>query len=393
MNVFIALGLVSSAAVAAVIGVLCHERSLARRVVAAMALHQERDRAATVDTVISVANERLGAHRATEARELDASKALIDRQLGEVRGELARVTDLMHGLERDRAQKFGDLAGQLRFTGEQTAALAETTRQLRQALSSTRARGQWGERMADDVLRLAGMIDGVNYRKQRATDAGGIPDFTFLLPAGQVCYMDVKFPLDNYVRFVEAEADFDRQRHKKAFLRDVRHRVAELADRDYSAAADAVDVVLLFIPNEQLSCFIQEHDAGLLDEAIRRNIVLCSPLTLFAVLAVIRQAADNFVLEQRSKEILGVLGGFTRQWGSFIAQMDKLGRRLDGAQRDFESLAGMRRRQLERQLDRIDDLRGHGGAPPEALVAPTSVGADTEASTSSAATNGRAGRL
>ncbi len=378
MYLIVAFALVL-AAVAVVVAVLRHERGLARRLVTEMVLHQQRDQAATVDTVISVANERLGAHRAMEARALETDRALIDRQLGEVRAELTEVTELMRGLERDRAQKFGDLAGQLRFTGEQTAVLAETTRELREALSSSRARGQWGERMADDVLRLAGMIDGVNYRKQRATAAGGIPDFTFLLPAGQVCYMDVKFPLDNYVRFVEADADFDRQRHKKAFLRDVRHRVAELADRDYGAGADAVDVVLLFIPNEQLSCFIQEHDAGLLDEAIRRNIVLCSPLTLFAVLAVIRQAADNFVLEQRSNEILGLLGGFTRQWGSFVDQMDKLGRRLDGAQRDFESLVGMRRRQLERHFDRIHDLRVQPVAPADKLAAPT---AETDAEAS-----------
>ncbi len=363
MNVFVVLGLGVSVAVAAavVVAVLRHERALARRLVAEMALYHQRERSSTVDTVIAVANERLGAHRAVEARDLDSTRELIDRELGEVRGELTRAVELMRALERDREQRFGDLAGQLRFTGEQTAALAETTRQLRQALSSTKARGQWGERMADDVLRLAGMIDGVNYRKQRGTDGGGIPDFTFLLPAGQVCYMDVKFPLDNYVRFVEADADLDRQRHKKAFLRDVRHRVAELAERDYAAHDDAVDVVLLFIPNEQLSCFVQEHDPGVLDEAIRHNIVLCSPLTLFAVLAVIRQAADNFVLEQRSAEILGLLGGFSRQWGSFVAQMDKLGRRLDGAQDDFESLVGTRRRQLERQLDRIDELRTSGG--------------------------------
>ena len=88
------------------------------------------------------------------------------------------------------------------------------------------------------------------------------------------------------------------------------------------------------------------------------------------VLAVIRQAADNFVLERRSAEILDLLGGFSRQWGSFVDQMDKLGRRLDGAQDDFEALAGTRRRQLERQLDRIDDLRTDGGVSLEAAAPP-----------------------
>ena len=55
--------------------------------------------------------------------------------------------------------------------------------------------------MAEDVLCLAGFVEGVQYRKQKAVEQGsGIPDFTFLLPQNSILYMDVKFPLDNYLR-------------------------------------------------------------------------------------------------------------------------------------------------------------------------------------------------
>ena len=49
--------------------------------------------------------------------------------------------------------------------------LQDTANHLRQALVSTKARGQWGERMAEDVLRLAGFIEGVNYLKQKVLEA------------------------------------------------------------------------------------------------------------------------------------------------------------------------------------------------------------------------------
>ena len=332
---------------------------MADRVARLVQRDQTAAQAAAVQTVVSVAGERMGA----EGR-------VIDRHLAEVRGEMARMAALVRELERDRESKFGDLAGQLRVAGEQTAALADTTQRLREALSGTKARGQWGERMAADVLRLAGFVENVNYRRQRGGEGGGIPDFTFLLPAGQVCYMDVKFPLDNYLRSLDAEVDMERLRYRRAFLSDVRARVRELAGRDYAADERSVDVVLLFIPNEQLYCYVQEHDAPLLDEALRSKVVMCSPLTLFAVLAVIRQAADSFTLEQRSQEILGLMSGFTRQWGRFVEQMDKLGRRLEGAQRDYDSLMGSRRRQLDRQLERIDDLRSRDGLGAGEAVAP-----------------------
>src|SRR5436305_11991562 len=195
------------------------------------------------------------------------------RDLAEVRSAFEKMDVLVRELERDREAKFGELAAQLRMTGQQTAALTDTASRLREALAGSKSRGQWGERMAEDVLRAAGLVEHVNYRKQTATGDGGIPDFTFLLPGNQVCHMDVKFPLDNYVRAIEAEGELDRQRHLKQFRRDVRQRVTELTQRHYEEGETSIDVVLLFIPNEQVYAAIFEHDPSLLEGALARKAV------------------------------------------------------------------------------------------------------------------------
>jgi DNA recombination protein RmuC len=307
---------------------------------------------------LELAEARLSEAQTKAADELEGKKSLIDQQLVSMTGELGRVRDLVSELERDRQAKFGALASQLQQSHEGMQALQEVTQGLRQALSSTKARGQWGERMAEDVLQLAGFIENVNYRKQRAVDGGGIPDFTFMLPQEQALYMDVKFPLDNYLRFLESESDLDRKRFRDDFLRDVRGRVRELAARDYPGGrSDSLDCVLLFIPNEALYGFIQEHDGSILEEALRHKIVCCSPLTLFAVLAVIRQTADNFRLERTSNEILELLATFDKQWKAFVEKMDKLDRSLATARRDYDELLGTRRRALERPLEKIATLR------------------------------------
>ncbi|MDP9405317.1 MAG: DNA recombination protein RmuC, partial [Actinomycetota bacterium] len=309
-----------------------------------------------IDSVCAVAAERLGVHTERASGDLDAKKALIDAQLATMNGELAKVTGLVRQLEGDRARTFSVLSEQLRSAGEQTARLAETTQSLREALSSTTARGQWGERMAEDVLRLAGFVENVNYRKQRAI-AEGRPDFTFLLPRDMQLHMDVKFPLDNYLRYLDATTDGERDAARTAFLRDVRARVRELSRREYAAGEDCLDCVLLFIPNEQLYAFIQQTDAAAVEEALRSKVVFCSPLTLFAVLAVVRQAMDNFMLERTSNEILSQLGAFRRQWDKFSDQVDKLGRGLQSATRAYDELVTTRTRQLQRPLDKLDDLR------------------------------------
>jgi DNA recombination protein RmuC len=320
---------------------------------------EERDEAvkAAIDHLVRMNEQMLAAERRLGTQDLEGKKSLIDHELVGMRGDLQKLTSLVHDIEHERREHVGQLSNQLAEAGRNTQVLAETTQSLREALSSTTARGQWGERMADDVLRLAGFIDGVNYRRHQTIGSGGIPDYTFLLPQGLSLHMDVKFPLNNYLKFLDAASDVERERSRKEFLRDVRSRLKEVTGRDYVDAANTVDCVLLFIPNEAVYAFIQEQDGTILDDALRNKVVFCSPLTLFAVLAVIRQAVDNFRLSRTTNEILGLLQGFEKQWSKFVEQMDKVGRSLKTAGTAFEDLESTRKRGLERELDKIEAVR------------------------------------
>jgi DNA recombination protein RmuC len=324
---------------------------------------QARQALASVDTVVAVAGEKFADHTSAASRELDLRAGAINEQFREMQAELSRVRSLVTDLERSRAEQHGRLEHGLAEAVQASRTLTDTTQSLREALSSTKARGQWGERMADDVLRLAGFVEGVNYRKQTAVAGGGIPDVTFLLPQGRVMHMDVKFPLDNYLRALQADHDAERTRHEAQFLKDVRHRVREIAGRAYIDPDETVDAVLLFIPNEALYGFIHERDPELVDVALRQKVVLCSPFTLFAVLAVVRQAVDAFLLERTGDEIVEALSAFSGQWEKFSTGFDTLGKRLETAQKAYDDLAGTRRRQLDKQLDRIEDLRCRRGLP------------------------------
>ncbi len=94
-------------------------------------------------------------------------------------------------------------------------------------------------------------------------------------------------------------------------------------------------------------------------------MIFCSPLTLFAILAVIRQAVDNFALEQTSNEMLTLLGQFYKQWAAFKESMGRMGNRIAGAQEEFESLSTTRTRQLERPLEKLEQLRNERELPGE----------------------------
>ena len=176
------------------------------------------------DDFLRVAGEFLAKQTEVHQKELEKKKELIDQTHGQMQGRLKEVQDLVLGFKEDRKQQFGEISAYFKSAAEQNARLQETTSRIQSALGSTRIRGQWGERMAEDILRLAGFVEGINYRKQKASESGR-PDYTFLLPQNLIVNMDVKFPFDNYLHYIEAKAEPEKERHKEQFLRDVKARI------------------------------------------------------------------------------------------------------------------------------------------------------------------------
>ena len=233
--------------------------------------------------------------------------------------------------------------------------MTATTSSLQTALADNRARGQWGERIAEDILRLLGFVEGVNYVKQATTDDGSRPDFTFHLPNHLSLNMDAKFPLDNYMRYSEADTEADRRSFSDKFLRDVNSRVNEIQKREY-IGAETLDCVLIFIPNEQVYRFIHEQDHSIIDSALRQKVILCSPLTLYIVLAVIRQASQNFNIEQQSRQIVAIVNEIRQEWDKYTGEMQTLSNHFQRVYNNLQRLTVTRTRALDRRFDKIEGL-------------------------------------
>lgn len=289
---------------------------------------------------------------------LDGKKALIDQSLSALAQNLERVRGVLQIVEAERKKEFGQLS-------EAVGSLAGTAGELHRMLASTQRRGAWGERMAEDVLRLAGLQEGVNYLKQSCEQAeSGKPDFTFFLPNDLKANMDVKFPLERYKAYLDAGTEEQRKAEMQNLAAAVAGHVRTVARRGYvDPTAPTVPYVIVFLPSEQIYSAVLEADADLIDAALKQKVVLAGPMTLYAMLAVIRQAAENANLMKTADEVLKLLGDFTAQWQRFKTSMERVGKRIDDAKKEYEDLAGTRTRMLERPLGKIEELRADQGLP------------------------------
>jgi len=179
--------------------------------------------------------------------------------------------------------------------------------------------------------------------------------------------MDVKFPLDKYSEYVTTNDDAVRAAAQKSFISAVKGHIDALAKRDYvnNSSDNTLDYVLMFVPNESISGFVHESDPTLIDYALDRKVVLCSPLTLYAFLVVIRQAADSFHTEKTAAEIMQLVNLFQRQWKEYTEAIDKVEKVFDSLQDQLASINtdGTRFKKLGVPIRAIEKMRTKQGIP------------------------------
>ena len=298
------------------------------------------------ETFLQQAGEQFKSLQQHSEKDLDEKKKLIDKTLVGMNEKL----DNIH-------RQSSELKSSIDTSRKHTEALREDTTRLREILSSSQKRGQWGERMVTDILQFVGLVEGMNYTQQTQVESGERPDYTFNLPREKKLNMDVKFPLAQYENYLAAESEEAQAQAKDAFLRSVRSHIKSVSGREYiNPAEGTLDYVMLFIPNESIYGFINREDSELVDYALHNRVLLCSPLTLYAVLSLIHQAARNFTMNERASEVMDLVEQFRNQWQKYIEQMDKLGRRIEGLSGDFQTLVTTRTRALERPLDKIENI-------------------------------------
>jgi DNA recombination protein RmuC len=260
-------------------------------------------------------------------------------------------------LEQDRTKKFSELTTQLENHRRLTDELRISTEQLGKVLSNNQQRGEWGERIIEDLLTSNGLIEGVHYLKQAKLAATTLrPDISLLLPNERTVPVDVKFPYAEIQKMSLAETKAARDLHLKQFSVDLKNKITKVAEY-ISPEYQTLDYAILFVPNEMVFSFINQKFPHLVDEAIAKRVLIVSPFTFLIVARTVLESYRNFMIGDKLKEVVRAIDEFVKEWGVFKDKFSKYGKSLQTLQNDYDELTGTRVRQMERKITRIEKYR------------------------------------
>ena len=309
------------------------------------------------DDFLRVARGALEVEREKGLGDLEVRRVAIESAVKGLESQLKRQEELVRAFESDRDRKFGKLEGELERVIQGADQLQRTTANLAAVLGNSRVRGQWGQKIADDLLRSCGLREGLHYRREQEILAGR-PDYTFLLPDDHRLFMDVKFPLDNYLKFVAGESEAEQRRARDEFTKDVREHLREMERRDYLSQTDqAVDYLLIFIPNEQVYGLVNEWIPTLLDDCLQKKMILFGPSTLYAMVRIIWQTWQTYHYSQAIQEIVKAINGFLQDYAKFKDRFGEFGKKIQELNDKYQEITTKSYQRLENRIRRIEEYR------------------------------------
>ncbi len=301
-----------------------------------------------------LAKEKLEAATTNIKDEFDNKQELIDMTMKNLTLELHKANDKLEKAERERIGSFESLKTQITAQAKHTQDLMQTTNNLQRVLSNNQLRGQYGEQVAEDLLKMNGFVKGADYLIQDTQGEGSRPDFTVLLPNGMKINIDSKFPYQNLLKIVEATDESQRAQYRKLFEQDIKDKIKQVTSRTYiNPEENTVDFVILFVPNEMIFSYIYDKMQDIWLDGMHQKVVFAGPFSFTAILRMVRQAYDYFSVQKNLRTIIGHIQTFKEEFGKYNEEIDKMGDRVDGLLKQYQVVSQTRTTKLLRVMDKV----------------------------------------
>ena len=327
---------------------------------------------AALNALLAKSEERL-----KESESKNESAAKIATQLEDMRTSVERMRTQAQEVSEKRIQSETELKGTINEMRQASTSLFDETRKIAGALSSSQARGKFGEAQLELLLEQAGLREGHEYDAQRSTtdaDSSGIPDVTVKMPGGSRLFIDSKFPFDRFLDAFATEDQDERDEFLAAHTKDLLKHVDALAKRGYHKSQGSPDFVVLFLPFETLLAEALRIDPQLLEKSFKVGVTIATPTSMMALLRTIGHIFTRNKLAESADDITKIAATFLKNLTLLHTKIVAVGKAVNSVSKAYDDLVPTAQKTVLAPAVRINKLGVAGDREKLAIEYPDSPG-------------------
>lgn len=226
-------------------------------------------------------------------------------------------------------------------TGKNIQGFATQLQSLENILKNPKQRGVLGEYYLETVLK--NVLPPEAFRLQYKFKNGEIVDALVMTKDGFIP-VDAKFSLENYNRLATAETKDEREKLEKVFKQDLMNRIDETS-KYIRPEEGTLDFAFMFIPADgvyydllvQKVGVIDVNQAGLIEYAFKKRVMIVSPTTFFAYIQTVLQGLRALRIEESTKQIQVQVQNLQRHLNAYVEYHSKVGKALSTTVNHFNN--------------------------------------------------------
>ncbi len=247
--------------------------------------------------------------------------------------------------------------GELGIRGKQFEDFGKAINEIGSLLRPPHIRGMTGEILLEKILSdmLPAGIYEMKYSFQSGEQVDAVIKFReYILP------IDSKFPLDNFKRMLECEAEDDKRRCYREFVQAVKKQIDSISKKYILPNENTFEFAFMYVPSESVyyEAIVRDKQYGeenaLLFYATKNRVYIVSPATLYPYISTIVHGLKALRIEENAKQILERIGALRKDFEDFKDVFDIMGGHLSDAYKKYVVEAARKLSKVETDLSSLE---------------------------------------
>ncbi|MCR5261864.1 MAG: DNA recombination protein RmuC [Candidatus Gastranaerophilales bacterium] len=280
----------------------------------------------------------------------EQNKEALEEKFKPLQRDFDNFKNKVEELNKQGEVKTAELKVQIENLVRESKNIQTTADKLADAIkNNSKSRGDFGELILENLLNQAGLIN-----KRTDAEKGNYitqlkiyddeaenkiqPDAIVFFPDNKHIVIDSKCPLNNFQNFCSSNDEEEKERELKAFFDSAEGMIEDLSGKyNKLEGLNCPEFKLMFIPLEACASYIYGN-SDLLNKAIKKNIIIVCPSTLFATLKIIGKMWENKIKTDNLNEIMKSFQQLYEKILLFVERSREIQQAIREADAAFEGL-------------------------------------------------------
>lgn len=266
----------------------------------------------------------------------------LSENLGNNKQELERTKDIISQNTIKTMEMIKQLGSTVEQLTEEQKHATKLSEDLKYIFQRPKSRGNYTEIMLEDMLDRV-LPKGIWEKQYMLNDASQERVDFAIKYNKRIVPVDVKFPIEDYNRYLNETDDTQRREYWKSFMKVIKNMLQDISKKYVHPELGTSEFAIMFIPSDTVyfDAVSQSSPEGLKNDifeyAQEQKVLLAGPSTFYAFLQIVISGLRNIEIYKNTQNIIDNIKRLEKNLSDFFKKYEEVGKHIEKAKSAYDT--------------------------------------------------------